>query len=122
MKFSTVHVLDATGDITISWTAEDPKSIENARKEIMALKEAGYSFFVTDGRPADEIAAAGAECRLLGRRIEAEEIIPAPVAAATTAVSGMGVVNEPKRMGRRPKSAPAQSEAIVTAVRPLRGG
>lgn len=78
------------------------------------LKGLGYVFFLTDGKPADEVSAGGGT--LLVRRIEADEIIPSPEPPTTSLPEEQ---SKPGRRGRPPK---AKADASVVAVRPVRGG
>lgn len=38
-------ILNGSGDVTIEWKPEDEESVEQARKEWAALREAGFEFF-----------------------------------------------------------------------------
>lgn len=103
---NTLSILNGQGDTKLTWDANDPTACDEIRRQVAALKDQGYLFFLVDGRPADEVAAGGGE--LVVRRMEAEEVAAEPAEPAPT-----------KRRGRPPRAAQDQS---VVAVRPLRGG
>lgn len=75
-----LHVLDQSGDIKITWDADDAESCRKARVEVEHLKAAGYHFFLVDGNPADEVTAGRGTLNC--RRISADELLP-PVTAST---------------------------------------
>lgn len=113
----TLHVLCEQGDVTLEWNADDPESVARARAEVLALKTSGFTFFVVDGTPADEIAAGRGA--LKARRVEAEELLP-PDAVAVAAAGDETETAEgaPRRRGR-----PRKDESVTAiATRPLRGG
>jgi hypothetical protein len=118
---SRLFVLDPTGDVRITWNPSDPASCARAREEVAALKAAGYSFFLVDGEPADEIAAGGLAGTLSCRRVEMEELLPASPEEERTPpiVPEEGPDERPKRGPGRPrKREPVQA----VATRPLQGG
>lgn len=55
MSMNTLEVLDASGHVTLSWTADDEASLTRARDEFDRLKAAGYAFFSTPEEDAEEI-------------------------------------------------------------------
>jgi len=111
MNCGTLHILNAEGDLTITWDESDAESVARARREVQDLKAQGYQFFLVDDSPADEVSAGRGT--LKARRVEAEEVIPAeqPDSEAATAEE------EPRRGRGRPRGA-----TRVIATQPLRGG
>lgn len=103
-------ILSHEGDTTITWDDSDTKAREEARQTIADLKAKGYSFFLIDGRPADEITAGGGT--LIVRKLTAEEVVEPPndepLATLPEAEPGH------KRRGRPRKQ--------VVATRPIAGG
>lgn len=105
---TTLSVLGRSGDMKLTWDHDDPAERDRIRAEIEILKSAGYSFFLVDGSPADEVAAGRGE--LIVRRLAAEEVL-APAEPESAA--------EPQQKRRR---RPPKSSRNVVAVRPMAGG
>lgn len=89
--------------MSLKWDHTKPEEVENARQEVERLRQAGYSFFLVTGEPADPVAAGHGEIEV--RRINDpltvhEEADP-----------------KPKRRGSRPAEG-----AKAVAVRPQQGG
>lgn len=116
---SELSILDRTGDLTITWDHADPVARVKARLEVQRLKAMGYTFFLVDGSPADEINAG--QGTLVVRRIEAEEIVGpiGPGIERETAPADPPAEPSKKRRGRPPKVA---ADRNVVAVRPMAGG
>lgn len=108
---STLSILGGKGDVKLTWDPNDPADCERARATVAELKLGGFAFFLTSGKPADEINGGG-EGTLIVRKLTAEEVVPEPSAESPPA---------PKRRGRPPKAKPAEGQNVV-AVRPVRGG
>ena len=108
-----IDVLNATGHLSLDWSADDPAQVEAVRREVAALRAAGYTFWLTETEPADAVAAGRGH--LLVRRVDD------PITALSGIQESMPEVPDPvpqaSRRGRRPKS-----EAAVVAVRPMAGG
>lgn len=129
---NTLCVLCDQGDIRITWDHSDPASVENARKEVMELKAAGYTFFLVDGTPADQVAAG--QGALNARRVTAEALLEdvppimtedggVPVGAPPIMTEEAGS-STPSTRGRR-KSTQAETKAaerVAVAVPRQRGG
>lgn len=105
-----IAVLNSSGDLKITWDPEDADAVANAREEVAGLRAMGYSFFIADGSPADEVAAGRGE--LTFRRVDD------PIA------EGQKGSETPPRRGRPPKAqADDDTEAPpMIAVPPMRGG
>lgn len=118
---TTIHVLNSEGDIKVTWDHTSPEEVEKARAEILALKDAGFTFFLIDGTPADEVAAG--QGALNARRIEVEELLSAAAPEQDPQPSDpAAVATAPPKRGR-PKSSPAASvERVAVAVPRQRGG
>jgi hypothetical protein len=122
---TTLSILDRSGDMTITWDHADEAARETARKEVEQLRSAGYSFFLVDGSPADEIVAG--QGTLIVKRLSAEELID-PKEAETegrddpTSSPEPIAEDAPKKRRGRPKGVPSKSDRQAVAVRPLRGG
>jgi hypothetical protein len=101
-------VLNSEGDTTLTWDAANPEQVAEIRQTVADLKEAGYTFFLADNSPADEVAAGAGT--LLARRLAAAEVAQ---------VTDPAIPAETPRRGRRTATAP---QAEVVAVRPQRGG
>jgi hypothetical protein len=117
---TTLSVLDRSGDIKIEWDHADPARREWARAEVERLRAAGYTFYLVDGTPADEVAAGGGT--LVVRRLDAAEVVdpPADEPAPAPAPDDAPAATAPKRRGRPPKAQAADRQ--VVAARPLAGG
>lgn len=134
-----LSILGSSGDITVTWDHDDPESREDARKEVERLRELGYTFFLVDGTPADEVTAG--QGQLVVKRLTAEELIEpgadgpgadepganGPTAdepAGQSAGDAAGESGPPKRRRGRPKGVTNKGTADrhAVAVRPLRGG
>ncbi len=112
MTASALHVLDSSGDLTLSWNPASPEETEAARRMVEELHEKGYSFFRVDGSPAAGVVEDGIDV-LSCRRIEAAAVVEATDPAPP----------EPKRRGRPRKQAPpAETPTRTIAVQPLQGG
>lgn len=105
----TISVLGPSGHVEIKWDAENEAEREEARRAVADLKRQGYSFFLVDGTPADEVTAGGGH--LVVRRLEAAEVVEA---ATDEAAEKEGEVTTPKR-GRKPGGK-------VVAIPAMRGG
>lgn len=116
---TTLSVLNSTGDLKLTWDSNNSAECEAMRETVADLKAKGYSFFLVDGSPADEVSAGSGG--LLVRRLAADELVETttgPIAEASPT---------PKRRGRPPKAkVTADTESgldrRVVAVRPVRGG
>lgn len=105
---TTLHFLNETGDLKLTWDTSSPADVERARKEVLELKGQGYSFFLVTGEPADEIAAGQGvlDCR----RVDAEELLTGATASAAPAQEKTPAVEaqaEPRR-GRKAVAVPQQ--------------
>ena len=61
----TLEILNGQGHLSISWDPDKPEEVAEARIEVERLKAIGYSFFLVDDGPADEVSAghgARADC------------------------------------------------------------
>lgn len=118
-----MSVMDASGDLEMRWDHNNPEEVEAARAMVYGLKEKGYSFFLSDGRPADEVEfGAGA---LTYRRVEAEAILPpdSPPVAAVEAEAPESGGSTPKKRGRRRQATVERpADQTVVASRAMRGG
>lgn len=104
----SLHVLDSTGDIKISWDTENPAEVEEARKAIDKLAEDGYVFFLADGSALGNVADA--KGMVISRMISAEEAKPVATPPAPA-----------RKGGKRGKRA-VEPDTAVVATRPARGG
>jgi hypothetical protein len=111
-----ISVLGAAGDVTITWDDADPADRARARADVARLKAAGFSFFLAEDAPADEVAAG--KGTLLARRLEAAEVVPEPEPGPGPAA---GPEPEPRPVPRR-RGRPPKAGRNVVAVRPLAGG
>lgn len=116
-----IAVLCSQGDLKITWDPSDDAEVAGARAEVAKLKEMGYSFFVADGQPADEVSAGGGE--LTFRRVEAEVFFGSGgtyvrSADAPPAFEEPTARTPPAKRGRRTN---AEIRAGI-AVPPMRGG
>lgn len=50
-----MEVMDPSGHITLTWSADDPESVENARAEFDRLQACGYAFFTTADEDAQPV-------------------------------------------------------------------
>lgn len=140
----TLSILNGSGDTQLTWDRDNPEECEAARQAVADLASRGYQFFLTDGRPADAVAAGGGT--LLVRRLKPEEVVEAsgsppglaedlkalgyPVKAteipATPPVAESPEAGPPqapaKRRGRPPRAVQANPGETVVAVPALRGG
>lgn len=57
MATDTLEVLNGRGHLSLSWDPENADEVAAARAEVEQLKKAGYSFFLVNDVPADEVAA-----------------------------------------------------------------
>lgn len=57
MARDTLEVLNGSGHLSLSWDPENEREVAEARAEVERLKAAGYSFFLVNDGPADEVAA-----------------------------------------------------------------
>lgn len=108
-------VLDHSGHLSVEWDPNNEAEVAGAREEVERLRSLGYSFFLTSGERADEVAAGRG--KLSVRRVDdpiAAMAPPEPPEAPEPDTIGLAA---PRRRGRPPK---AETEAI--AVRPMRGG
>lgn len=101
---SAIEVLNGSGHLTLEWDPENPAEVARVRAEVENLRNAGYTFFLTEDEPADAIAAGRG--KLLVKRTDD------PVTDLSEPDEAPAV--EPKRRGRPPREA--------VAVRPMRGG
>lgn len=115
----TINVLGSRGHITLTWDPDDPEDVARARAEVETLRSAGYTFFLTEGAPADEVAAGRGQ--LLVRRLddpvtelsepvaEPEELSP----IAKALYEELTKPDAPRRRGRPPSNpAPRQAAAV----------
>jgi len=118
-----VNILDATGHTELRWDPEKPDECAGARETIQALKRQGFVFFLTDGRPADEVTAG--DGMVLVRRLS-----PVEIESVVTERENPGEPDKPGR-GRPHKATGAPSPSIetsseaapeVVAIRQQRGG
>lgn len=141
-----IEILNGMGHLTLEWDHENADEVVRVRGEVENLKRAGYSFFLAEGGPADEVAAGGG--KLLVRRLEdpvselgdlaarhgaaREDGTEASIEVPATTPAGERTTTPPapppdgdddktpsRRRGRPPREAPAAS---AVAVRPMRGG
>lgn len=103
---SQIDVLNACGHLTLEWDASKPTEVANARAEVQRLKDAGYSFFLTESEPADEVAAG--EGKLLVRRLDGD------------VVAELDGEQEPDEVGQRQPKKRGRPRGV--AVRPMAGG
>ena len=113
---STLSILGSKGDTKLTWDPNDPASCDEARKMVADLKRLGFSFFLLDGRAADEINGGG-NGQLVVRKLTAEEVVSPPVPEPEPEVTS-GDAPQPKRRGRPPK---AKGQNVI-ATRPVAGG
>ena len=112
----TLSILDRTGDTKLTWDPDNPGECASARETVAALKAQGYTFFLVDGKPADEVTAGGGT--LVVRKLTADEVVaaePEPPAQADPAKCRCG-----KPAGHRGR-CPGVPRNVV-AVRPVAGG
>ncbi|MFA6046278.1 MAG: hypothetical protein WC718_14940 [Phycisphaerales bacterium] len=109
MTRNTLEVLDSSGHLTLEWDPNDETEIAAIRAEVARLKAAGYSFFLVEGTPADEVAAGSGSGKLVVRRID--DPADPPVQEPTT--SSDSLADQPKRGHGGQRSV---------AMRPMRGG
>lgn len=131
---TTLSILTSKGDQELTWDPANPAEVTEARAAVLALKMAGWSFFLVDGTQApDEVSAGNGALRM--RRVSAEELLAAepqtpsvepdqsleaqaaPVPAAPEAPRA--------RRGRRPRTVetqPAGADRKVVAVPRMAGG
>lgn len=116
-----IQVMDSTGHTTLEWTTGDAGEEARMRELVATMQQAGYTFFVVDGAPADAVSAGGG--KLIVRRLEdpvAEMNAEASsLNSETVAVNNDATESEPRRRGRPRKQQPA-TEAV--AVRRMAGG
>jgi hypothetical protein len=128
----TLEILNSSGHISVTWDPKNPAEVANAKKEIAALKAAGYSFFAVVGVESDEAVDAG-EGRLIVERIEdpterPPEPEPVVSLAPAPAVEASSELPPEKRRRGRPsgsKTTPKPEEKPGRrniAMRPLAGG
>jgi len=103
-------VLDHTGHESLTWDHDDAEDRERARQLIADLKAAGYSFFLVDGTPADEVTAG--QGKLLVRKLTAEQVTESPEQESPAAEPEPK--QQPKKRGRPRRQ--------VVATRPMAGG
>ena len=105
-------ILSHEGDTTLTWDDNDPAAREEMRQTVADLAVRGYSFFLTDGRPADAVTAGGGT--LIVRKLRAEEVVEPPPPAGEPEPAPADTA---KRRGR--KGVPRKT---VVATRPIAGG
>lgn len=101
-----IQVLNGSGHLTLEWDHENPEEVARIRNEVQHLKDAGYSFFLTENEPADAVAAGRG--KLLVERVDD------PVAILSEPEGESVTEGVAKRRGRPPREA--------VAVQPMRGG
>lgn len=130
-----IEVLNGSGHLNLEWDTEDPDAVAKAREEVATLKAAGYSFFLADGAPADEIRAGAGHltCVRVDDPIlalhETAQQRPHEADTAAQVPSGDGRFTS-KPDGRRTRgrvavgkeSVPGTAGPRVVAVGPMRGG
>jgi hypothetical protein len=116
---TTLSVLDRTGDTKVTWDHDNPEECDKARAKVAELKAQGYTFFLVDGTPADEVSAG--EGYLSARILESREVV-----AETASEEFAEVTPVPEGtpvLVRRGRGRPAkQADKSIIAVRPMRGG
>ncbi len=105
----TLEILNPSGHLTLTWSPSEPAEVAEIRAEVTRLKAAGYSFFLVDDTPADEVTAAGSTGQLKVRRIEDPTANP-----ATEPVPASG--------GQEDEAPPPKAGRRSIAMRPLAGG
>jgi len=103
-----LSILDSSGDTKLTWQHDDPKSVADARKNITDLKAAGYSFFIADGTPADEVTAGAGELEF--RRVDVEELVadtPAVPERTVAQIDAESQTVDKKKAGRPARQAVA---------------
>lgn len=114
-----LSILDGSGDFTVTWDHDNQEDREKARLEVERLRAAGYSFFLTDGTPADAIAAGAGT--LIVRRLDASEVVD-PLSTHTPDHPTVAADDQPTEPAKRRRGRPPKADRHVVAVRPLRGG
>lgn len=103
----TLEVLNGSGHLTLTWDEADAAQVAATREEVARLKAAGYSFFLVDGSPADEVAAGHGELRC-------QRVAEPP---------GLSAAEPPAEGPSNPRRGRALPRATRTvAVRPQAGG
>ncbi len=115
MTRSSLTILNGRGDTRLTWNPADPTECAEVRKTIADLKVQGYTFFLVDGAPADEVTAGAGT--LLVRRLTADEVVASESEPRPGASPDPETDPPAKRRGRPPKAVRA-----VVAVRPVQGG
>lgn len=125
---NTLEVLNGSGHISLTWDHTNQAEVEATRAEVERLRQAGYSFFLVTGEPADAVRAGAGE--LIVKRIDDPLRVHEEAAGADVAGEPPErPVAAPKRRGRRKTTAngaePASElveGAKAVAIRPQRGG
>ena len=121
MPLRSIAYLDASGHLALTWDPAIPESVERARAEFQALRDAGYTFFrVVAHQPQDsfeaEVGALQVE-RITPDQAEPRVKLVAPVEHTQQEDASR------RRRGRPPRAAPTpEPEERVVAARPMRGG
>lgn len=108
---TNLSVLNSSGDMKITWDHSKPEECEMARQQVSLLKTQGYTFFLVDGQPIDEVSSG--QGTLLVRKITVEELVESAKESEKEIAK--------KRRGRPAKTPPTPDQNVI-AVRPLRGG
>lgn len=69
-----LDVLNGSGHLSLRWDPDNESEVSEVRAEVKRLKAAGYSFFLTDRIPADEVSAGHGE--LLVQRVDDPTNLP----------------------------------------------
>jgi hypothetical protein len=120
---NTLTILDKTGDTKLTWDQTDPASCQKARDTVAALKAQGYSFFLVDGNPADEVTAGSGE--IVVRKLAGDEVVvtvaePSESTPKPSESVEPGLCQCGKKQGHRGR-CPKTGRSVV-AVRPIAGG
>jgi hypothetical protein len=120
---AVLHVLNASGHLTLTWNPADSVDVARARKEVEDLRAAGYSFFAVEGATGiDEIEKG--KGHLVVKKVE-QIFAPLPVESPAGEVVQLP---PPKKRGRpkgvpnKPKIAPTPAGPTHVAVRAMAGG
>lgn len=110
----SIEFLDSSGHLSLQWDATDHDSVEHARAEFEALRQAGYSFFRVVPQQVAEFDPSFGSLEV--RRVDAAEVEPR-LEVTLTPAPPMDAPHKARR-GRPSKAQPAR----YVAARPMRGG
>jgi|SRR6185437_16674172 len=108
----TIDFLDGSGHLSLTWDPQDQASVDKARAEFEALRDAGYSFF----RTVQEETFSAESGALEVRRVNPEEVAPR-LELSEPAVQPAEQLEQIRR--GQPRS---RNKERVVAARPMRGG